>query len=178
MTSPVVLAYCENEIGRDREFLKAFAGTGVDIRVTPYAREPDDKFDRVVRQQTDAAKRSGFVVTAILIHHDADQSVTRRRQNMEEWFTDTGWREDGVSLIRCVPNPCTEAWLCLAAGKAIRPKKASPAAGCSPWKEAWEKGNGQDLDPVRSAARNARTAIRDREDFAAFLREWTAAGLP
>lgn len=178
MPLPLVLGVCEDDLERDLTFLKEFAGPHVDIRITPMGKGcPGAKQARLLRSQLEAARRSRFEVKAFLVHGDADGAgLIRRREEMLNRFRRSGLEAGRVRLIRCVPDPCTEAWLCRIGGIAVR--GASPAVGCGPWKRAWERRKGHDLDRVRRAARDARGRLGGQEDFDQFMNDWRAAGLP
>ncbi|MBI4568621.1 MAG: hypothetical protein HY719_09510 [Planctomycetes bacterium] len=177
MPIPLILGVCEDEVERDLTFLKAFAGNGADLRLTPtHGGTPAGKEARILKRQFDDAKRAGFSVCAFLIHRDADRASLNARENeLRKWYSNSELGSLNVPLIRCVPNPCTETWLCAMRG--LRGKNANPAAGGKPWKRAWEKKFGHTLDPVREAAAAARQKLATRDDFARFMTDWTNAGL-
>jgi hypothetical protein len=172
----LVLGVCENDLVRDREFLLALLKPVVDLRLTAF-QGPTlvPGAAKLLRKAHEAATRSRFVVSAFLLHVDADMSLDARLDEIEAWFEGSGLR--GLApLIRVVPLPCTEAWLCRAEGRHVR--GANPAAGCAPFKRAWRRGGGLDLDRVRAAA-GARPLSRlgDR-DVRLLLEDWNVAGLP
>jgi hypothetical protein len=177
MPLPLVLGICEDDLERDLAFLKEFAGPKVDLRLTPTrGGGPGAKQVRILKRQHEAATRSKFEVRAFLVHSDADRTGhQQRRREMTRWFGDSGLESLGARLIRCVPEPCTEGWLCRI--QSIRARGASPAAGCDPWKLAWERHSGHDLDRVREAAAKARQKLRLHSDFVSFYTDWKAAGL-
>lgn len=177
MPLPLVLGICEDELERDLAFLKEFAGPKVDLKLTPTrGGGPGKKQARILRKQYEAALRSGFDVRAFLIHCDADRSgLPKRRQEAVKWFQDSKLGSRGAKLICCIPDPCTESWLCRI--RSVRPRNANPAAGCEPWKRAWERQTGNDLDRVREAARVARQKLPAHSDFDSFMKDWQAAGL-
>ncbi|MCC6996044.1 MAG: hypothetical protein IT370_15655 [Deltaproteobacteria bacterium] len=171
---PLALAICENGLRRDLTFLKAFAGATVDLRVTPVeGGQLDGSIARLLKRQAADVAKAGLEVHAILIHHDADTSShAGRLQMVMRWFERNGLGETGAGLIVCAPKPCIERWLCLGEGLATKAKGASPAAGCAPWKKAWEGKRGNDLDRVRAVAREARDTLTREDDFASFFAQW------
>lgn len=178
MPFPVALAVCENDLRRDLTFLKEFAGSQVDLRVTPLGGGTlDDGVVRLLARQVDSFSEADLTVQAIVVHHDADRTSHRGRvKAVTGWFERSSLREKGAKLVACVPAPCIERWLCI--GEGLSARSANPAVGCEPWKKAWSGRKGIDLDRVRDVARSARTTLTTLPDFAAFLDAWRAAGLP
>jgi hypothetical protein len=177
MPVPLALAVCEDDLRRDLTFLKEFAGTRIDLRVTPMSGGTfNPKVVRLLGRQARAAKEANLSPQAIVVHHDVDRlgSLQALRSRIHRWFQGSELRGIG-RLVVCAPVPCTEAWLCEAVG--IQAAGASPAAGCDPWKHAWERRGIPDLDRVRDASRLSRRALAAREDFSAFYRDWVEAGL-
>lgn len=179
---PLVLAVCEDDLERDLNFLKAFARAPIDIRVSATKGGTlGSKQARILLGQFEAAAKSGFDVTAFLLHHDADRSsFGARRDEIDDWYRRQlrPSLERDVRLIRCVPDPCTERWLCRGRSLDSRVRGANPAAGCTPWKETWERKFRAAPDAVREVAQEARDSLRGLEDFDAFFADWRAAGLP
>jgi hypothetical protein len=177
MSFPLVLAVCEDDLERDLTFLKEIAGPNVDIQIAPrHGLTLDGNTARSLAARAKNAKNQGFDVRALLVHRDADKgSVAGVRREIEGWAKQH--HLSGLArLICCVPAPCTERWLCLAAGMG-KPAHASPAAGCDPWKKHWGRKRGIDLDRVRDAANEASARLTGQEDFDCFWDDWRAAGL-
>jgi hypothetical protein len=178
MVFPLALAVCENDLKRDLTFLKAFAGQSVDLRVTPIRGGTlNERVARVIAHQLEAAVKAGLKPQAIVVHQDVDRrSLAASQASVRRWFDAARFAERGCRLVTCTPEPCIERWLCVAARLgAVR--GASPSGGCQPWKAAWSKRKEPDLDRVRKAAAEARTALRGLPDFDAFFDSWVVAGM-
>jgi hypothetical protein len=176
---PVVIGVCEDDLRRDHTFLKSFGGVGADLRINPiHGGTLDSGVARLVERQVASAAKAGLTPAAVLVHHDVDrQSVESARSKVRKWF-ESKLSATSLPLVVCAPRPCLERWLCRTEGSDKRVRSASPAAGCDPWKKAWERGTGNDLDRVRDAAARARGTLTGLEDFELFLADWWAAGLP
>ncbi len=177
MAIPIVVAVCEDDLRRDAAFLKAFAGPAADLRAIPLGGSLDGKALRLLEREVAAIQDAGLSAQAVLVHHDADRSAARRQTRIVELYRGSALSRGGCPLILCIPNPCTERWLATAAGLQHRVRRASPAAGCGPWKAAWTPGKGIDGDRIRAAAAQARARLRGLPDFDAFFAAWQAAGL-
>jgi hypothetical protein len=129
--------------------------------------------------QFDQARKQGFEVRAVLLHRDANaRGLAARRMELEQWFRSSRLSRRIPCLVMCVPAPCIERWLCHGEDIDGRVASRDRQRNCDPWKHAWERRRGLDLDRVRRVAGSARRKLRNLEDFAVFMKDWLAAGLP
>jgi hypothetical protein len=176
---PLALAVCEDDLRRDLTFLKAFAGKYTEIQISPlHGDSLTPRAARLLVGQVHSKTEAGFEVSAIIVHRDADTvALRRRREAAKRWFEDSGLSRLVPKLVVCAPVPCIERWLCESGAAKPRATRAKPSLGCKPWKDAWERGSGIDLDRVRLAAEAARRSLTHLADFESFHSDWCAAGL-
>jgi hypothetical protein len=177
MTFPAAVGICENDLRFDLTFLKEFAGPRVDLKVTPIRGGTlDAKTARLVVRQVEAMRSVGLPVKAVVVHHDVDRAgFDHRVTEIEKWYGKNRLDRLDLSLVVCAPDPCIERWLCILEGRVAR--NAKPSAGGDPWKRAWFRGRGIQLDRVRDATRRARQGLPGLPAFDRFFADWKAAGL-
>lgn len=173
MGRPLVLGVCENDLQRDMEFLRAFAGHyNVGLSITPMKGPVlTDKTARLLRLRLENALAERFAVSGLLIHVDADtKGYDRARKEARRWLEKHRFQRFGLVHVVCVPDPCLEHWLCRSEG--LKGRSAPAGRPCDGWKKPWQQGRGIDLDRVRAAARTAATRLVGLEDFDLFFQDW------
>jgi hypothetical protein len=140
---------CENGLNRDERVLRLLLANR-DVKVTSREGETlDDRSARLVEREF-LRRGEKFV---LVIHRDADAMPWKKRKAMiETWFKKHKLQRFATRLLACVPEPCTERWLCLGAG--LKHQSRQTQRPCDPWKETWEKQSAPEHHRLEASVAN------------------------
>jgi len=161
---------CENGLNRDENLLRGLLQPRATRIIPCLGPSLDDKAARVFVR---VAQASGTRVV-LVVHRDADdESLNQRYREIDSWIKRHDLAKYMSRLVRCVPVPCSERWLCFGAG--LRVESKSTVSSCSPWKKRWEKERAPEWQRLEAAIGPLRAKGAALPDFAKFLAELGAS---